>query len=201
MLASEEKDFIRVRIARLLKVDIDDLMVFPGEMEEDGSQVDIVWAKPTKDFNYHVLVTAGLSEMVMEEPEQCMELIMMLPADWKMGDTKDQWWWPIELLSRVAYTSLIMKDSLTIGSVVSLTKDDAPFMKGTKNCGLVVTVPEHFDLSLCEIPVADGLFLRFHQVIPVNKEDIERINEEGVYKYIKYTLHNADGPDFVVKKD
>ena len=85
MLASEEKDFIRTRFARLLKVDADDLMVCPGEMEEDGSQIDIMWAKPTKDFNYHVLATAGLSEMVMEDPEQCMEFIMMLPADWKSG--------------------------------------------------------------------------------------------------------------------
>ena len=135
MLASEEKDFIRERIARLLKVDVDDLMVLPGEREEDGSQVDIVWAKPTKDFNYHVLVTAGLSEMVMEEPEQCMELVMMLPADWKMGDKKDEWWWPVELLSGVAYTALTAKESLTIGSGLTVIEEGA-----FSNCNELTTL-------------------------------------------------------------
>ena len=102
MLATENKDFIREHYANFLGVEPEDFMVLSNELVGEA-QVDIIWIKPTKDFNYNVLATCGMSNFQMQEPTQCMELMMLLPADWKVGDKKDEWWWPLELLTTVGY--------------------------------------------------------------------------------------------------
>ena len=198
MLSAEARDFIREYYARYFGVEQDDFMVLSNDVKDD-EQVDIIWVKPTKKFNYNILATCGVSNVQMENPPQCIELMMLLPADWKIDDKKDEWWWPLELLTQIAYLPFKGQE-LTYGSVVSLTKDDKPFMKGTKNCGAIVTFPEHFPPEMFEHEVEDGLFIRFFQCVPIDKDDMERIEENGPFKFIEFNLHNADGPDFVVKK-
>ncbi len=208
MLSSDCKDVIREHYGKYFYTNPDDFMILPNDVDEDGAQVDVIWIKPTKEFNYNVLATCGLSELLMQNPTQAMELIMLLPPEWKF-DKKDENWWPIELLSKAAYMPFKTQESLTVGSVISLTEDDGPFMKGTKNCGLVVTLPEHLTPEMFEIMLPtdeedevleEEKFLRFYQVVPVNKDDIERIQENGVLNFIKFNLHNAEGPDLIVKK-
>lgn len=199
MLSTESKDFIREHYSKIFGVDPEDFMVLPNEPVGEA-QVDIIWFKPTTEFNFNVLATCGLSDLQMDEPPQAIELIMLLPPDWKVGDKKDEWWWPLELLTQAAYLPFATGESLSLGSVISLTENDEPFMKGTKNCGLIITLPEYFSPAAFEVQLDEGSYLRFFQCVPVNKDDIERINESSPFKFIEFNLHNADGPDFVVKK-
>ena len=199
MLSTESKDFIREHYSNFFGVEPEDFMVLPNEPVGDA-QVDIIWFKPSEKFNYNVLATCGMSNYLMQDPAQCMELIMLLPPDWKVGDKKDEWWWPLEMLTSVGYLPFETNENLTLGSVVSLTKDDKPFMKGTKNCGVIITLPEHFPPEMFEVEVEDDVYLIFFQCVPIDKDDIERIEESSPLKFIEFNLHNADGPEFVVKK-
>ena len=200
MLFSMSKDIIREHYAKFLGVNSDDFMIFAADPEAED-QVDIIWIKPTKNFNYNVLATCGLSEIEMENPDQCMELMMLLPPDWKVDDSKEEWRWPVELLSQVAYLPFETENyNYTLGTVVSLTEDDKPFMKGTKNCGAIITFPEHFPPEMFQLEVEEDYYVRFFQCVPINKDDIERMTETSPLKFIEFNLHNADGPDFVVKK-
>ncbi len=200
MLLSEQKDFIREHYAETFGVDSDDFLIYPAH-EDDEIDIDIICIKPTKDRDYYVLATCGMCQYVMEEPTtQLVELVMFLPADWRVEDKRDEWTWPVKLLINLAYTPFYTGQNISFGTVLTFTDDNEPFTKGTKNCGAIITFPENLPEEFFEVETDTDEIIRFFTAVPITKDDIEKMQENGLDKFIKFDLRNADGPDLIVKK-
>lgn len=83
------------------------------ELMSDYVHLDLLIFEPTEAFPYYRIMTSGMSDRKMREyPEEAdydvekyMELMITLPADWKMGQqawSDEKWYWPIRMLKQIA---------------------------------------------------------------------------------------------------
>src|SRR5579883_2056106 len=74
------------------------------------SHIDVNWIAPTRERNYHTLITTGMSYRPMNVPTgmenlKYGELLLCLPTDWKLTEedfTDENNYWPIQCLKILA---------------------------------------------------------------------------------------------------
>ena len=162
--------------------------------------VDLIVFEPTANFKYYTIATVGLSEYKFSNNFARSELMMVLPLNWKPIFDKEEYYWAPQLLKDVAYCIVDRKQGVNIGQVYLLENPngDAKYSDYTDAIGTIVTLPEMFPLSMFERQIGET-FTRFFQVVPVNKDDVQKMDEVGPLQFIQFNLHDSEGPLMVAK--
>lgn len=139
--------------------------------------VDICLIPPAKKRNYYTLVTMGMGAHKMNVPEELSqykleraELLITLPADWKIVDKDEKWYWPIRLLKNIARLPIEEDTWIGWGHTVDNTK---PYAENTKLSGALIVAPEAGERKseTCKLP--DKSEVNFYQIIPLYNEEME----------------------------
>lgn len=80
------------------------------ELVSDAVQIDLHHIAPSRERQYHMLITSGMSDLAMNVPAgadvpRFLELMIKLPRDWRVGQAAfadDNWYWPVRQLKTLA---------------------------------------------------------------------------------------------------
>ena len=190
---------VLVHIARVGGFNLDDVEYIKNEEYfDDPSSIDIAIFSPTKDFNYYLVSTVGLSSFQPDKTLARAELFMLLPPSWKIDLEKDEYNWPIKMLEDVA-SGLVEKNiGVNLYQVIQVSEDN--FNDSTDVVGGVVCFPELNVIQFVEEKIEET-YTRFFNFVPLNKAQISKIEDVGIKSFVEFDLHDADGPvNFVVKE-
>lgn len=155
------------------------------EIVSPDIHVDICLILPTEEKNYYTLVTMGMGAHKMKVPEELLEyhldraeLVICLPADWKLGVDDEAWYWPVRLLKQLARLPGNCDTWLGWGHTVDNQK---PFDENTGLSGSILISPQNVEDGAETAVLPDGEQIQFYQVLPL-------FREEMVYKQ----THDAD---------
>lgn len=153
---------------------------FPTVFHEVTSKdivIDIACIPPSEERNYYTLVTIGMGAHIMNIPDKLSteengraELLICLPPDWKLGESAEEWFWPISLLKDLAKLPINADSWLGWGHSVDhrgLVAPNAGF------CGSFLMFPEDAPnrADYCTLP--SGERVNFFEVVPVYREELK----------------------------
>ena len=167
------------------------------EYLSDIFPIDLAIFEPTEFVDYYVAQTVGLSSYYFTENFARSELLMLLPKTWKPIFDREEYKWPLGLLLDIAYGMVENKVGPMIGQVY-MPNGEEIVSPATDAVGAIITLAEHLPMELYEVKVNDT-YTRYFQVVPITKDDVEKIEEHGSTNFIRYNLHDSDGPQMVVK--
>jgi hypothetical protein len=158
------------------------------EILSDVVHLDVHWVKPTKERNFHILVTSGMSDLPMTVPKgaedfRYTELMIGLPRGWAIGDAAfrdERNYWPVRLLKYLARMPHIYKTWLGWGHTVPNGDPPEPFIPGSGlACALIVpprTTPESFE----RLELDAEKTIRFQAVVPIYREEMNLKLKKGL---------------------
>lgn len=153
--------------------------------------VDIAMLEPTEIFPYHIVTTMGLSAFKFMKEVARAELILILPEQWKTDFSKKEYVWPVHLLQDVAFG--VIKNEVGVQPhQVYQTSQKEPY-ETTEFIGGIVNLPELMPLEYIDEKI-DFDFTRFYQLVPITAKQQNKIADIGAEKFIRFDLHDADGP-------
>lgn len=152
---------------------------FPTVFHEVTSKdivIDIACIPPNEERNYYTLVTIGMGAHIMNTSDKLpidengrAELLICLPPDWKLGESAEEWFWPISLLKDLAKLPINTDSWLGWGHSVDhrgLVAPNAGF------CGSFLMYPEDAPnaADYCTLPNGDRV--NFFEVVPLYREEL-----------------------------
>lgn len=152
---------------------------FPTVFHEITSRdiiCDIACIPPTEERNYFTLVTIGMGAHIMNIPRSLpaeengrAELLICLPPDWKLGESSEEWFWPISLLKDLAKLPIGTDSWLGWGHSVD---HRANLASNTDFCASLLLFPEDVpeEAEACTLPNGDKV--NFFEVIPMYREEM-----------------------------
>ena len=175
---------------------------FPTVFHEITSRdivCDIACIPPTEERNYFTLVTMGMGAHVMNIPDSLpadengrAELLICLPPDWKLGESGEEWFWPISLLKDLAKLPINSNSWLGWGHSV----DHRNYLSSTtKFCASLLLYPEGVpeEAESCVLPNGDRV--NFFEVIPMYREEMNfkiNNNTKALLERMKNVNHVVD---------
>lgn len=154
----------------------------------DDFVVDICVIAPTEEKNFYTLVTQGMGARPMAVPPELAEykleraeLCLSLPPDWKIGESGEQWSWPLLLLSTLAQLPARCDTWLGWGHTVD---NQRPFAENTGfTACMLLTPPGMGDRSVCKL--SDDDEVNFYDVIPIYPEELAYKNRYGAQSLLE----------------
>ncbi|MDE6726815.1 MAG: suppressor of fused domain protein [Oscillospiraceae bacterium] len=152
---------------------------FPTVFHEITSRdivCDIACIPPTEERNYFTLVTIGMGAHIMNIPGSLpadengrAELLICLPPEWKLGESSEEWFWPISLLKDLAKLPINTDSWLGWGHSVD---HRANLSSNTNFCASLLLYPEGVpeEAEACTLPSGDKV--NFFEVIPMYREEM-----------------------------
>ncbi|MGZ3158595.1 MAG: suppressor of fused domain protein [Burkholderiaceae bacterium] len=150
------------------------------EIMSDAVHIDVLFVKPTETYPFVRLVTSGMSDLPMGIPDNSgasryVELLMTLPADWKMDSESfkdDSWYWPIRLLKYLARLPHKHNTWLGYGHTIPNGDPAEPYADNTALNGCIVlpsvSVPDGFD----KLAIDSEKEISFFSVVPLYNEEM-----------------------------
>ena len=169
------------------------------EITSNDIHCDIACIPPTKERNCYTLVTMGMGAHIMDIPDELpadehgrAELLICLPPDWKLGESGEEWFWPISLLKDLARLPQNTNSWLGWGHSVDHQNFVAP---NAKFCGSLLIYPENVPdgAEYCVLP--NGEKVNFFEVIPLYREEMEykiNNNTKALLERMKDVSHIVD---------
>ena len=104
------------------------------------------------------------------------ELLICLPPDWKVGENKEEWFWPISLLKSLSRLPINSNTWLGWGHSVD---NQQTYAENTELCGALLIYPENVEdgAEYCNLPSGDRV--NFFEVIPIYREEMNFKIENG----------------------
>lgn len=158
--------------------------------------IDMAVFAPTEVFDYYIVQTVGLSSYKFNNNFARSELLMVLPNTWQLDIEKESSVWPIKLLQDIAYSVVDNKTGAMVGSIYG-PESCEKYTEYSDAVGGIITLAENFPLEMYEEKIGET-YTRFFQVVPISKDDVSKIKEMGSANFIKFELHDSNGPQFVV---
>lgn len=169
------------------------------ELFTDIQTVDIAVFEPSKNFDYYIAITAGLSHFRFERDFARSELCAILPKTWKFVFDKEESYWILDLLRDIAYSMIENKRGANVGQVYLFdTQKYGSLSDYTDAVGAILTFPDMLPFEMYEVEI-ENTFTRYFQVVPITQTDLEKIETMGPIQFIQYELHDSEGPQTVVK--
>lgn len=164
-------------------------MVF-HEIISEVVHIDVHWIQPSANYPYHILVTSGMSDLKMNVPDEVenkeiyerAELMVVLPADWKIGEEDfkdDNNYWPVYFLKRLARFPHEYHTWLGYGHTIPNGMDAEEIANTGFGCMLLLPPMLSFEEEFLELQTKDGNTINFYAMIPVYKEEMDYKLEEG----------------------
>ncbi len=137
--------------------------------------VDIVIIEPTPEKNYYTIVTMGMGAYKMEVPEEIsefsrVELCIYLPADWKVNEQDEKWYWPMRWLKTLA--RLPINNNTWLGYYHTVPSGQ-PFAENTELSGFILDTPDSIaddKDTFCTLP--NGEKVHFYTIVPLYEEEM-----------------------------
>lgn len=158
------------------------------EVVTDELSIDILCVGPTPERNCYTLITSGMSELAMTVPPgaedyQHAELMISLPATWKLSDADfqdERNYWPLGTLKGMArfphhYTTWLYRGhTVANGNPPRLYADNAPFQS------LLLWPPAVVDQTqFANLTLPNGKKLQFYNLLPLYKEELDFALKNG----------------------
>lgn len=146
------------------------------EIASPDIHVDIYVVEPTPERNYYTLITLGMGAHRMNVPKELeeyklerAEMMFYLPANWKVNDSDEKYYWPLRWLKILARLPINQDTWLGWGHTVP---NGEPFADNTKLSGVMLLNPENVadGASVCELPNGDEV--NFYLVVPLYDEEM-----------------------------
>ncbi|WP_041715117.1 suppressor of fused domain protein [Acetivibrio clariflavus] len=171
------------------------------EIFSDTVHIDIYHIEPSEERNYHTFVTMGMSSMPMNVPKgqeewKFSELMICLPADWKVSDKElkdNRNYWPLGLLKMLARFPHEYGTWLSWGHTMPNGEPPQHYADNTKFCGIILLPPILVNEEFIKLKVNRNKTINFFAVIPLYKEEIDYKLEHGYNSFIeKYAEFDMD---------
>ena len=154
--------------------------------------VDVAVFEPTIAFDGYVVTTVGLSEYRFSDDVARAELVMALPATYKMAFEKPEYGWVVEFMAHMAQACIESGIGVQMGQVYTFSRDGKPCFDGTDCISGLIVFPEMFPLEFFEEKI--GLtYTHFLQVVPLDQNKLAKLREVGFETFLDYDLHDAEG--------
>lgn len=152
---------------------------FPTVFHEISSpdiHCDVYIIPPNDEKNFYTLMTVGMGAHLMNIPDDLeaseygrAELLICLPPDWKVGENKEEWFWPISLLKSLSRLPINSNTWLGWGHSVD---NQQTYAENTELCGSLLIYPENVEdgAEYCNLPNGDRV--NFFEVIPIYREEM-----------------------------
>lgn len=129
--------------------------------------IDLHIVKPTVERPFYTVVTSGMSELPLPIPEELegrvppyMELMLCLPADWKVGErTSPRWNWPLKWLQILAKYPHDYNTWFFVAHTIPNGDPAEPFGPGTEQCCWFIRPPENAPEAFLELQHGDRTIL------------------------------------------
>lgn len=146
--------------------------VLPGA---DGVEVLVIDPQPGRE--YYTLLTWGMGARPMELPPDLegqqlerAELMMLLPAGWKLGDEREIWRWPVRWLRLLARMPAEQGTWLGWGHTIP---NGRPFASNTLLCGVMLVDPLDAPEPAAICPLPGGEAVNFYQLLPLYAPEMD----------------------------
>lgn len=166
------------------------------ELLTDLFTVDVVCFEPTDECEYFVVSTVGLSEFQFDKNFARNEIFLVLSKNWKKNFSKEESAWPLRLLHEIAYLAVDEKKAIYLNKVYQVAEKEFSFVSDA--VGGIVVLPEMFDNDVVEEKIGSD-YTRFFQVVPVSEMQIMKIEDFGVDSFVRFDLHDTEGPVMTVE--
>ncbi len=141
----------------------------------DGISVLVIGPEPGRE--YYTLLTWGMGARPMELPPDLAgqqleraELMMLLPADWKVEDEREVWRWPVRWLRLLARMPAEQGTWLGWGHTVP---NGRPFASNTLLCGAMLVDPLDAPEPAAICPLPGGEAVNFYQLLPLYAPEMD----------------------------
>lgn len=149
------------------------------EIVPDVVHIDIMIVEPTEEKPYYSLITSGMSDKKMtlpyevdENSEEYLELMIVLPGDWKLDFKNEKYYWPIRVLKTLARFPHKYHTHLGFGHTMQ-NGDFEPYTTDSQLCGSVLVPIFGEENESRKLKVNDNKTITFYSLLPLYKEEIE----------------------------
>jgi len=160
--------------------------VFAGDPAQGTA--DVLHVQPVDSRPYHTLITAGMSSVAMNVPQdvsapQRLELMMTLPEGWKPSED-----WATRLLQSLSKLPRERASWLGWGHTVPNGDPPQPLAPHTELCGVIIAPSLLVPVAFYELDIGAER-VAFYSVIPLYREELELHAREGMAVLLERLLH------------
>jgi hypothetical protein len=168
------------------------------DTEAQESPIEVLHVAPVDSLPYHILVTAGMSDLSMAAPQDTLEapcrleLMMTLPERWSLGhDAEDDelWGWPIRLLKRLGRYPRQHNAWLGWGDAMPNGQPPQAFAANTRLCGAILAPSLQVPVEFYELGSGPER-IAFYAAIPLYREELELRHQGGMEVLLTKLLHH-----------
>lgn len=153
----------------------------------DVIHVDIYHIKPNARFDFHVLVTCGMSSNPMNTPkkiegDEYAELLVLLPPDWKLGpeDFKnEEYYWPVRQLIMLARYPHEHKKWFSYGHTMPNGYPPQPFAANTTMNAILLFPSISMGSDFFSLSMDDRKTVNFYSLVPLYQEEVDFQQKRG----------------------
>lgn len=150
------------------------------EIVSPDIHLDVIIVPPAEEAPFYKLATMGMGAYAMNVPRELKEyelehaeLMIYLPADWKIGSSEEKDYWPIRYLKVLARLPLQCDTWLGFGHTVQGNADMAPFAENTDFSSIMLLTGLNLEGEAMELRLSSGKKLNFYQLFPIYKEELK----------------------------
>ena len=176
------------KISEYIEQQYGEIELVAHEMESSDIHCDIAIVSPSEEQPYYKLVTMGAGAYKMNIPKGLKsdvcdraEYVIFLPCDWKLKSDKEEDYWPLRMLKKVARLPIGTDDWLCYSHTVELTDDGSPVAANTKFNSCVLLVSKAKNQYVKPFNLGRGKKVAFYQLYPLYKEELEYKLEHSFY--------------------
>lgn len=138
--------------------------------------IDICVIPPSESRRYYTLVTLGMGSHEMDIPQQYadqparIELFMRLPAEWKVGESTEEWNWPLILLKNLG--RLPISCDTWLGRFHTVDNRET-FADNTRLSATLILEPDCLSEQARSCTLPSGDTVEFLEVVPLYREEMQ----------------------------
>lgn len=150
------------------------------EIVSPDIHLDIIMVPPTEEHPFYKMVTMGMGAYRMNVPHELAEyeleyaeLVMYLPADWKIGSSDEKDYWPLRYMKILGRLPIESDSWLGFGHTVHGDAYGTPFAENTKLNTMLLLNACNLAYEKLDLRLSSGKKINFYQMFPLYQEELD----------------------------
>ncbi len=150
------------------------------EIVSPDIHLDILMIPPTEENHFYKLITMGMGAYKMNVPHELAkyeleyaELVLYLPADWKLDSADEKDYWPIRLMKVLGRLPINSDTWLGFGHTVHGNEEGTPFAENTEFNTMLLLNACNLKYEKLDFRLSSGKKINFYQMFPLYEEELE----------------------------